>query len=87
MGHHDVVRSQIGRHSLHHLEQRIIVGHENLDEIAELSDFGGRSDKIRHRAGRAAPDKNVESVFAQIVDDPLANNAKADDSNILSGAK
>ena len=87
MRHHDVVRRQVGRHSLHHLEQRIVIGYENLDEIAKLSHFGGRSDKIRHRARRAVPNKNVEPVFAQIIDDPLANDAKANDSNVLSCAK
>ena len=78
-----MVRRQIRRHPLHHLEQRVVVGNENLDEIAELRDLGGRTDKIGHRPRRPVPNENVEPAFPQIIDDALADYPKAQHSNIF----
>jgi hypothetical protein len=83
MRHHDMIRGQIGRHPLHHLKQRVIVGDENLDVIAELRDLRRRAYEIRYWPRRPIPNEDMESAFPQVRHDPLANDAQAQHSNIF----
>ena len=83
MRHHDVVRGQVRHHPLHHLEQGIVVRNEDLDVIAKLRHFRGRTHKIRHRSWRPVPNENVIPAFAQIVHHPLADDAQTHHSNIF----
>ena len=86
VSHDDVVRAQFARNPLHHLEQRLIVRDKDLDEIAELRDLRGRSDKIGNGTRRAVPNEDMKSVFPQVIDHSLADDSEADYSNIFSCA-
>ena len=84
MGHDDMVRRQVRHHSLHHLEQRIVIGNEDLDVIAELRDLRRRTNEIRHRSRRPVPNKNVVAAFPQITYHSLADNAQPEHTYVFS---
>jgi hypothetical protein len=60
------------------VEQSLIVRHKDLQKIAELRDFGRRTDEILDWARRAIPDVDLETAFTQVLRDALADNSKPD---------
>ena len=80
---HNMARGEARTESLRNLEKRVIVGHENLHEIAHLGQLRWRADEIRHGSRSPAPDEYVESFSTQNLTDTASDYSEADHPNIF----
>src|SRR5207302_3698752 len=83
---HDVPSRERWRHLPNHIEKRVVVRNKDLNVIAHLGELGWRADKVRHRPWVTVPNKNVESLPAQIIRDAASDDAESDYANVLSGS-
>jgi len=84
MREHDVARRQRGRELVCNLKKRVIVRHKNLQAIAHLRDFRGRTDEVWDPSQGPIPDENIEALLAQVRGDSRSNNPETDHSDIFS---
>jgi len=84
MGDDDVPRRERRRHLPKNVQKRIVVGNKNLNDIAHFGELGRRAHEIRHRPRIPIPNKDVETLAAQIVGNTASNNAESDYANVFS---
>ena len=84
MREHDVARRQRGRQLVGNLKKRVIVRHKNLQVIAHLRDFGGRTDEVWDPSQGPIPDENMEPLLANVRGDSAPDNPETDHSDIFS---
>src|SRR5205814_2560853 len=84
MRNYDVPRSKLFAQALYGLSQSLVIRDKDLQEIANLSQFRWRTDKIWNRTWRAVPHENLKSFLAQIRAHRSADNSEADYSNNFS---
>ena len=84
MRNYDVPRSKLFAQALYGLSQSLVIRDKDLQEIANLSQFRWRTDKIWNRTWRAVPHENLKSFLAQIRAHRPADNSEADYSNNFS---
>ena len=84
MREHDVARRQRGRELVGNLKKRGIVRHKNLQAIAHLRNFPGRTDEVWDPSQGPIPDKNVEALLAEVRGNSAPDNPETDHSDIFS---
>jgi hypothetical protein len=80
---HNVARGEARTELLRNLEKRVIVGHENLHEIAHLGQLRWRADKIRHGSRSPVPDEYVEPFPTKNLPNTASDYSEADQPNIF----
>ena len=80
----DVAGGERLAHRIEHIEERLRVRDEDLDDVAQLRHLAGRREEIRGGARSPIPDVNVEAAEAQGIRDPGTDDAEADQANILA---
>src|SRR6516165_6380011 len=80
---HDVSGREGRRHLAKDVQERVVVRHEDLNEIAHLGQLGRRAHKILHRSGIAVPNKDVETLTTEIVGDAASDDAESDHPNVI----
>src|SRR5436190_23612638 len=86
MRDHNMARRKRHRNGLDHPHQRIVVRDEDLKVMARLRQFGRGTDKVGHWSRGAVPNEDRQSLTPQMVGNPTANNAKANNPNAFSNS-
>ena len=78
----DVTRRELFAQLLDSLQKCVVIRHENLDVIAQPSQFTQRTDKIWNRPRRSVPNEHRKTFAAQMCGDSATDNSKPYDANV-----